>query len=68
MKKHIIEPIFMYDKLELLSNDKVQFEILLKDKDLKLLSKERKEDLLRQRVHFTEDVGFVVECNLDESF
>jgi hypothetical protein len=46
MFKHIIEPIIMYDKLEMLYNDKTDFKIYLKAKDLKNLSRERREEML----------------------
>jgi hypothetical protein len=52
MFKYIMEPIIVYDRLDVLQRDKVQFEIKLKAKDFKNLSRERKEDMLSQRVNF----------------
>ena len=52
MVKNILEPIINYDKLEVPFRDKVAFEIKLKAKDLKNFSKERKEELMTQRVNF----------------
>jgi hypothetical protein len=46
MYKHIIEPIFNYDRLNILYEENKDFKILLKNKDLKILSKERKNDIL----------------------
>lgn len=50
MYKHIIEPIFNYDRLNILYEENKDFKILLKNKDFKILSKERKNDILTQRV------------------
>lgn len=41
-----MDPIIAYDKLDVLQRDKIQFEIKLKAKDFKNLSKDRKEDML----------------------
>lgn len=68
MYKHILEPIITYDRLDVLNRDKYQFEIFLKAKDFKNLSKERKEDMLQQRVHFDKDDGMVVHVDLDPEF
>ena len=46
MAKYIIDPIVAYDKLDVLQRDKIQFEIYLKPRDFKNLSKDRKEDML----------------------
>lgn len=51
MYKHILEPIIAFDKLELLTADKHEFEILLKAKDLKSIKLDRKEEMLIQRVN-----------------
>ena len=68
MYKHILEPIITYDRLDILNRDKCQFEIFLKAKDFKNLSKERKEDMLQQRVHFEKDDEMVVHVDLDPEF
>ena len=46
MYKHIIDPIFNYDRLNILCEENKDFKIMLKSKDLKILSKERKNDIL----------------------
>lgn len=45
MYKHIIEPIINYDRLNILHNENKEFKIFLKNKDFKVLSKERKQDI-----------------------
>lgn len=68
MFKYIMEPIIIYDRLDVLQRDKVQFEIKLKAKDFKNLSRERKEDMLSQRVNFEQHDGFVIQLDLDPTF
>ena len=46
MFKHIMDPIILYDRLELLVADKIEFEILLKAKDFKSVKQERKEEMM----------------------
>ncbi len=46
MYKHIMDPIMQHDKLNILREDKAEFQVLLKAKDLKNLNQQRKEDLL----------------------
>lgn len=41
-----MEPIICYDRLDVLQRDKLPFEIKLKAKDFKNLSRERKEEML----------------------
>ena len=38
MYKHIMDPIMQYDKLSVLREDKIEFEVTLKAKDLKNLN------------------------------
>lgn len=53
MYKYIMEPIIQFDRLEVLHEDKLEYEILVKAKDLKHhnVNKDRKEEMLVQRVH-----------------
>ena len=64
MLKEIITPIIMMDKLQTLKRDKKQFQVKLMTKDMKVLSKERKEEILSSKVYLDhyqsssmEDVG-----------
>ena len=82
MYKHIIDPILSLDKLEVLREDKVQFEVMIYPKDLKNFSK--KEELVKQRVHIESSQSansqnlqaevsepsdqWVIELNLDKEF
>lgn len=49
MSKHIIDPLIAADKLEVLRQHKIEFEVLLYPKDLKALTK--KDEMVKQRVH-----------------
>jgi hypothetical protein len=51
--KQIMEPILQLDRLEVLSQDKLEYEICIKAKDLKSHSvkPERKEEMLTQRIY-----------------
>ena len=42
-----MDPIMQYDKLSVLREDKIEFEVQLKAKDLKNLNQLRKEELLQ---------------------
>ena len=64
MLKEIITPIIMMDKLQTLKRDKKQFQVKLMTKDMKVLSKERKEEILSSKIYLDhyqsssmEDVG-----------
>jgi len=46
-----MDPILQYDRLGVLRDDLKEYEVLIRPKDLKILSKERREDLLQQKVH-----------------
>jgi len=49
MYKSVMEQIILLDKLEVLAEDKVEFEIELHPKDLRKLNK--KDEMVRQRVY-----------------
>lgn len=68
MYRHIMEPIMQQDRLEVLRQSKIEFDVKLYPKDLKNLAK--KEELTRSRVHLESgpDGAFMVELNLDENF
>ena len=51
----MLDPILSYDSLHVLSEDNMHYNILLKQKDLKGLSKERREVLLSQRMWLDEN-------------
>jgi hypothetical protein len=69
MNRHVMEPIIALDRLEILRQNKIEFDVLLHPKDIKTLTK--KDEMLRQRVHLeaqTEESGFVIEINMDPNF
>lgn len=55
MERQLLEPIVVYDRLNVLSAENCCYEVLLRAKDLKQLSRERREELLTQRVWFQND-------------
>ena len=59
-----------YDKLNVLREDKLEFEVMIKAKDLKNLNQQRKDELMIQRVHLenSENDAFVIQCDLDPNF
>jgi hypothetical protein len=66
-----MEPIIQYDRLEVLFADKLEYEVLIKSKDLKSHSvkPERKEEMLAQRVHIdSEEHRMLIICDLDPNF
>ena len=52
MERQLLEPIVVYDRLNVLSAENCCYDVLLRAKDLKQLSRERREELLTQRVWF----------------
>ena len=46
--------VFQIDKLQVLKRDKIKYHVKLENKDLKILSKERREEMMRQKIYFDE--------------
>lgn len=76
-----MEPILQYDRLSVLREEMKDYEVFIKPKDLKMLSKERREELLQQRVHLlpckrsmVDSIDrssydkMILELNIDENF
>lgn len=47
LRKHFFNLILSYDKLNILREDFKDYDVFLKAKDLKIVSKERKEEMIQ---------------------
>ncbi|CDW80460.1 set domain protein [Stylonychia lemnae] len=64
MVKELLTPIlFQIDKLQLLRRDKLKFQINLLPKDMKILSKERRDEIYNQQTYFE-----VIETNKENQY